>query len=292
MMTPAMDVEVGPVSQTDSIFRYGAFQLFGPFDPDNLALVPTSSWGKLIRCKMLVQDNSENTGLHFKLSTMTGNQKFVQNDTNVLSNYSPIFASNDLLDFPSTPTVFNLMFSEISDPSNSDAGFVEIYNAGDYSVDFSLYPWYLTLYDGSYHSLQLTGTLDAGATHVIGGSSFSTAYPGKTADQTFNYVENSGMDSCFLSFLNAYNNGILIDLYDGSTAAYTGKHAVRPYVIDSPSTVFSSSDWNITPATNMDMTPGSHHATLDWDGSSDDNWRDTSNWTPPYVPDVLAYELL
>jgi hypothetical protein len=36
----------------------------------------------------------------------------------------------------------------------------------------------------------------------------------------------------------------------------------------------------------MDMTPGSHRATLSWDGSTDIDWFDTANWTPSYVPDA------
>jgi hypothetical protein len=36
----------------------------------------------------------------------------------------------------------------------------------------------------------------------------------------------------------------------------------------------------------MVMTPGSHRATITWDGSLNDTWADTANWTPPFVPDI------
>ena len=66
---------------------------------------------------------------------------------------------------PVQPNV-SLMFSEIGDPSNTTTNFVEIYNAGSTSVDFTNhYSWFLSVNGSS--SVQLTGTLAAGAKYTV-----------------------------------------------------------------------------------------------------------------------------
>jgi len=288
MITPYFIVAVGPMNPTNNSFRT-ANAVFGypNYHPSTMVLVPTSSWAGLIRYKMLVLDNNQAAGIQFNISAMTSNQKFVTQVTTSTTNYSPIVASNNLLTLPSTPTNLNLMLSELGDPAGSNADFVEIYNAGSEAIDFSLYSWYLTSFNGNtYQNIQMTGTLAAGGTYVVAGPSFAAAYPGKSADHTAGFVESNGTMSYFLSLFGPYNDGIFIDRYDGSALSYTGKHAVRPFLMVSPNTTFTPSEWNVLPATNMDMTPGSHRATIDWDGSFSNIWRDTANWTPSYVPDA------
>jgi hypothetical protein len=154
-------------------------------------------------------------------------------------------------------------------------------------VDFSLFPWYLTVYDGSvYQNIQMTGILGIGDAYVLGGSSFAAAYPGKTADATSAIAEQNGTVSWYLTLWNPYNTGIYIDQYNGTTLSFSGKHSVRRYSVTAPTTTFTISEWEATPAANMDMTPGSHRVTLTWDGSTGPVWADTANWTPPFIPDV------
>ena len=49
MVSPYLNIAFGPASPTTNSFRYGKTQLYGPYNPANLALVPTSGWGKVVR---------------------------------------------------------------------------------------------------------------------------------------------------------------------------------------------------------------------------------------------------
>jgi hypothetical protein len=287
LVTAAFIVPVGPANPASNYFRVGN-TCFPPYIPANLAQVPTASWGKLIRFKMLVLNNSQNLGISFNLTAMGINEKFVKTITSSASAYTPLVSTNTLAGIPSTPTNMNLLISELGDPSNSGADFIEIYNTGTGAVNFALGPaCYLTMYDGStYQNFQLTGNIDMGGAYVAGGNNYASAYPGKASDQTNGLVDQNGTDSWYLTIGSPYPSGVLVDLYNGSTLPYTGKHAVRRYMVTSPDQTFTLSEWGVTDATNMDMTPGSHRVTLEWDGSTGMNWRDTSNWTPSYVPDV------
>ena len=286
MVGPAMILSLGQ-NPTPNAYRYAISQLLPPYNPAFLSLVPSTSWGRLIRFKFLVLDNSQNTGMEFYPTHMTGNQRYVTNPPGSLMSYAPIVASNTLINLPSAPTNLNLMISELGDPSNSNADFVEVYNPGPNPVNFSQYPWYLTIYNGStYQNIQLTGTLNTGDSYVLGGTSFTTAYPGKSADITSAIAEQNGMVSWYLTLWNPYSTGIFIDQYNGTALPFNGKHAVRRYGITAPATTFTTSQWEASPAANMYMTPGSHRATLTWDGSTGPNWADTANWTPPFIPDV------
>jgi hypothetical protein len=290
MITPFFFVAPPNANPTANSFRYARSTFAIPpmqYDPSQMVMVPTSSWASLVRYKMLVIDDSEAAGIQFNVAAMTSNQKFVTQVTSTTTNYVPITATNDLLTLATSPTNLNLMLSELGDPAGSNADFVEIYNAGSQAIDFSLYSWYLTSFNGNtYQNIQMTGMLAPGGTYVVAGPSFAAAYPGKSADHTAGFVESNGTMSYFLSLFGPYNDGIFIDKYDGSALSYTGKHAVRPFLMVSPNTTFTPSEWNVLPATNMDMTPGSHRATIDWDGSFSNIWRDTANWTPSYVPDA------
>lgn len=287
MVTAAFIVPVGPANPANNYFRY-ANAAFPTYVPSSLALVPTASWGKLIRYKMLVLNNTQNLGVSFNLTAMGINEKFVKTITAIASAYSPLVAANSLTDYPSTPTNMKLMISELGDPSNSSADFVEIYNSGSGTIDFSQAPpYYLTMYNGStYQNFQLSGSVAAGEPFVIGGSAYASAYPGKTADQSNTLVDQNGTVSWYVTLWDPYTTGVLIDQYNGGSMPYTGKHAVRRYSVISPNLTFTPSEWGVTNAMNMDMTPGSHRTTLTWDGSVGTSWRDTANWTPPYVPDV------
>jgi hypothetical protein len=199
--------------------------------------------------------------------------------------YTPLIYANDLLNLPPTPTVLDLLISELGDPSNSTANFVEIYNAGLYTVDFGVYPWFLSVDDGGLSSVQLTGTLDAGESYVIAqqAAEFNTAYPGKSYDLVSGIVGTVGTSDFYLSIFGEHNDGMPIEAYSSN---FDGKHAVRHYDVVNPNTSFDASEWVISAAENIDMTPGSHRMDLSWSGSTDSEWRDLSNWATAYIPDA------
>jgi hypothetical protein len=286
LIGPAMTIAVGPTNPTTSRFKYAISQLLPPYNPASLSLVPTATWGGLIRYKMEILNNTQNAGLQFLTGAgaMAGNQKFVKVLTSTGSTYVPIVAKNNLLNFPTTPTEFALMLSEIADPAGSNADFVELYNSGG-ALDLTGTSWYLTTYNGStYSSVKLTGYLSAGQSYVIGGSSYS--YPGKPATITSSIVDGSGTLSHFLTFYDPYPGGTLIDYYGGAGTAYTGCHAVRLYNVAAPNTTFTAAEWSILPAGNLNMTPGSHIKTASWQGDVSSDWLDNNNWTNGYIPDA------
>ncbi len=285
LVSSAMLVQVGPVNPNSSSFRVAKSPLFPPYNPASFVPVPTTSYAGLMQFKMLVLDDTEEAGIEFNIAAMTNNFKFVT--TSSMSTYVPIVAENDLLNMPTTPTVFDLMISEVADPTGSNADFVEIYNAGSEDVDFSVFPWYLTTWDGAnYDNVKLTGTLAAGDSYIIGGLLYAGGFPSIPADLTSDIVTGTGALSHYLSIYGSLIDGLFIDFYDGTSSSYTGKHAVRHYPIVAPVTTFDATEWVISDAANVDMTPGSHRMTLTWDGSGGTEWRDGQNWTAAYVPDA------
>lgn len=279
-----MVVQAGPVNPTTSRFRIAKAPLLPPYQPASFVMVPNTEFAGVMRFKMLVLDNSQPAGISFNIAAMTTNQKFIVGVSNSQSPYVPIVAENDLLNMVTTPTNMDLMFSELGDPGDSGADFVEIYNAGTDAVDFSVFPWFVTAYDGvDYENVQLTGTLAAGESYVVGGSLFAAAYPGKPLDLTSEIVVGAGTLEVFLSMFGEYTEGLDIDQFTGT---YTGQHAVRYYDVVLPNTTYDAAEWVISAADAIDMTPGSHRMDLTWDGSAGTEWRDTSNWATSYIPDA------
>lgn len=248
----------------------------------------TTAFQAVARYKMVITGTGP-LGIGFDTPGMTGQSLYVLNSGGTLATaYTPVSAANSLINLPPDPTNFYLLFSELGDPSNSSANFIEIYNAGPTSVDLSSYLWYLSV-DGS-SSVLLTGTLPAGDTYVIANNAgdFTAAYPGKSYDLVSNIIGTAGTTGFELSIYGDHTDGMTVDIYNGSTSGYnfSGKHAVRRYDVVYPNSFPSSSEWVITAAENIDMTPGSHRQTLAWTGISNDTWRDATNWSPQYVPDA------
>ena len=281
-----------PASTTGNPGRFSssfsAFPLFPPFSGTYqtafLSNVTTEFQG-VARYKMLIIGGGD-LGVDFYPTSMTGQQLYVLTSGGTTATpYSPLNYDNDLVNIPPTPTVYDLMISEVADPSNSSANFVEIYNAGAYAVDFSGYEWFLTVDAGGFSSVQLTGTIGVGEAYVIAnsGTDFNTAYPGKSFELQSGIVGTVGTNDFYLSLYGPYTEGMDIDAFN---ADYTGSHAVRYYPVMAPATVFDATEWLISAAENVDMTPGSHRMDLTWDGSSDSEWRSTTNWTAEYVPDA------
>lgn len=272
---------------------FSAFILLPPFtntyDITFLSQLTTAFQG-VARYKMLITGTGL-LGVEFYLGAggMPGQSLYVLTSGGTSSTaYSPVTADNTLINLPPDPTNYDLMFSEFGDPSNSNANFVEIYNAGAVPVDFSLYPWYLSANGSS--SVQLTGTINAGDSYVIANSAsdFGTAYPGKSYDLASSIVGTVGISQFELSTFGDYTSGTSIDVYDGGVAgfAYSGKHAVRHYNIVSPNLIPDASEWVISAAQNIDMTPGSHRVTLTWDGVPSSEWRSQTNWAEGFIPDA------
>ncbi len=114
-------------------------------------------------------------------------------------------------------------------------------------------------------TVQLTGTIAAGGTYTVGYN--STDF---TPNLVSTLVGTGGTTLYRLSYFGDYSTGTLFDIYDGSAAgfAYTGKHAVRHYNIVSPNMTLTASEWVISAAQNIDMTPGSHRSVLNWAGGN------------------------
>jgi len=240
----------------------------------------TTVYQGVVRYKMLITGSGD-CGIEF--TSMTLGQNYVlTNGAGTTINYTPVTLANNLLTLPSNPNV-SLMLSEVGDPSNSSTNFVEIYNAGATSVDFTNhYAWYLNNFSGS-SSVKLSGTIAAGAKYVIAVDN-SDFVPNMTSA----VVGTGGTTKYLLSTYGDYLTGTVTDVYDGGASGFnfTGKHAVRLYSVVSPNTTFTPSEWAISSAQNIDMTPGSHHSTITWDGVPDSEWRSKNNWAQGFIPDA------
>jgi hypothetical protein len=288
MVGPGLILPLGPANPTPSSFRYSLAAFPPPYNPATLSLVPTATWGKLIRYKMLILNNSQPAGIQLNITAMTNNQKFIKVAGMTTTKYVPIVAYNNLLTLPTTITNNDLMFSEIADPDGSNGFFVELYNPGDVAVDFSIYPWYITAWDGaSYTDVKLTGTIGVNDTWVLGADAgwFTGAYPGRVADQ-YNALADGGTTYYYLTTFAPYLTGTLIDKYGGTGSNYIDKHAVRHYDVTSPNITWTIGEWVISQAGNIDMTPQSHRSTLKWDGNPSSEWRQQNNWAEGYIPDA------
>jgi endonuclease I len=165
-----------------------------------------------------------------------------------------------------------LLISEVADPAdNANARFVELYNASGAAIDFSTAVWTLCRQaNGStWGSVQLTGTLAAGGTHVVAynQATYESVY-GDTADQYDGSISGNGDDGYFLYSGGDYSSGTLVDAYgvvdqDGSGFAwdYTDSQAVRDSAVTFPTSTWTSSEWTITGANASGMTPHAHTVT-------------------------------
>lgn len=195
----------------------------------------------------------------------------------------------------------DLIISEVADPKDVyQARFVEIYNAGTTSVDFSSITWYLCKQSngGSWNDIQLSGSITAGGKYVVAysASSFTTAY-GFAPDQSSGSISGNGDDGYFLYYNGTHTTGTLIDSYgvidlDGTGEAweYTDTKAVRLRSVTAPNTTWMASEWDIPGVANTtDMTPGAHAEDISWQGTTSTDWNTKgTNWpgTYGYIPDA------
>ena len=184
---------------------------------------------------------------------------------------------NDLppVDDGSGPTDSTLLISEIADPANnSNARYVEIYNAGDEAVDLT--DWILLLYANANPTASSTnnleGSIAAGETYVIANNAaeFETEF-GFAPDLDGN-VNSNGNDN----FELVAPDGTVIDVFgvpgedgEGTDHDFEDGRAVRNADIMMPNSSYTASEWTITldvDTSTGDYTPGSHP---DEDGGGD-----------------------
>jgi hypothetical protein len=186
----------------------------------------------------------------------------------------------------------SLIITEVADPGdNANARFVEVYNNGAATIDFSVTPVYLGRYANSNttsENEQLAGTLAPGSYLVIAGSgvNFTSAY-GFSPDAISGAVSGNGDDTYALFAGSSGSASTLFDVYgeigtDGSGELweYENGRAVRNSVADMPSTVWQDASWTITSANVTDMTPG--------EGESIQYTYDGTAWTPNAPSDVAG----
>ena len=212
--------------------------------------------------------------------------------TNAISNTITVNANQNL----------SLLISEVADPSDGgNAKFVELYNAGSSTIDFSADDWYLCRQSNgnSWGDVKLTGSVAAGETYVVAyqTSVFQSTY-GFAADQGSTNINGNGNDGYFLYEGNNHIYGTLMDAFgvidqdgNGTLWKYQDGHAVRRRDVLNPNPVWNKDEWAITTisygsgSNTYEMTPGRHRTSLSWDGSASTDWSDTTNWTSSYIPD-------
>ena len=162
----------------------------------------------------------------------------------------------------------SLFISELADPADEFTGrFIELYNAGSEPVDFGTSTCYLSRQSNggtTWGDLQLAGTVAAGATFVIGGSSFEALY-GKVPDQESGILIGNGDDAYALFLDGDHETGVLHDVFGvidmdgtGELWEYTDSRALRLEAVLRPNTTWTASEWEITPADVADSDPGTH----------------------------------
>ncbi|MCF7804131.1 MAG: lamin tail domain-containing protein [Candidatus Marinimicrobia bacterium] len=157
----------------------------------------------------------------------------------------------------------DVIISEVADPGDVyQARFVEIYNAGDASVDLT--GWTIRRYVNAHTDsgvVELSGSLAAKATYVIASDStdFNTNF-GKYPDTDGSAISGNGDDTYEL-----FDGSAVIDIYgevgtDGTGEAWEYEDAIayRNADIVTGNTVWTASEWTIMAGDVADATPGVH----------------------------------
>jgi hypothetical protein len=166
----------------------------------------------------------------------------------------------------------SLFISEVTDPADDFAGrFIELFNAGGEPVDLNATTFYLSRQSNggtSWGDLLLTGTVQPGATFVIGGSGFEALY-GFAPDQESGILIGNGDDAYCLFREGDHETGVLHDIYGvidmdgtGEPWEYEDSRAFRVEQIATPNTAWSAAEWVIAPANVADCDPGTHNGSV------------------------------
>lgn len=162
----------------------------------------------------------------------------------------------------------SLFISELIDPADDYTGrFIELYNAGSEPVDFSTTTCFLSRQSNggtTWGDLELTGSVAAGATFVIGGSAFASLY-GRAPDQQSGILIGNGDDAYALFTGGDHETGVLHDILGvinvdgtGEPWEYTDSRAVRMDHVLTPNPVWTATEWEISTANVADADPGTH----------------------------------
>ncbi len=182
--------------------------------------------------------------------------------------FTQLFLGAMLLFSMSAKAQDSLFISELADPADDYTGrFIELYNSGSEPVDFSSLICFLSRQSNggsTWGDLQLTGTVAAGATFVIGGSGFEALY-GRAADQQTGILIGNGDDAYALFLGGDHETGTLHDVFgvrdmDGSGELweYEDSRALRLEAILTPNSGWTAAEWEITMADVADCNPGTH----------------------------------
>jgi hypothetical protein len=159
-----------------------------------------------------------------------------------------------------------LLLSEIADPVDFEARFIELYNAGDDAIN--LRGWGVQLYSNGgtqpeTHPLPAF-RLAAGQTWVVAFSNpgFLAGW-GFAPDDPWNAITGSG-DDVYTLVQDVAGAWIVIDVYgeigtdgEGTDWEYTDQTAWRHPDVTSPTDVFQRTQWTIT-ADPLQFTPDAH----------------------------------
>ncbi|MEA3460463.1 MAG: T9SS type A sorting domain-containing protein [Bacteroidota bacterium] len=198
----------------------------------------------------------------------------------------------------------SLFISELSDPADDYSGrFIELYNAGSESVDFSTFTCYLSRQSNggtTWGDLQLTGVVAAGGTFVIGGSGFEALY-GFAPDQETGILIGNGDDAYFLFRDGDHTSGVLHDIFGvidmdgtGEPWEYLDSRASRLENVLIPNTTWTAFEWEIVSANVADCDPGTHLGSTPVIPTGDFALvlqNDTANWGELVEVPVLVSQL-
>jgi flagellar hook capping protein FlgD len=170
------------------------------------------------------------------------------------------------------PESLYLIISEIADPlDDSNADYVELYNASDYDINFDEEDWYLSLQMNgtSWVEKKLTGIIPAHGVYICASYNnnesdyFYTSF-GFMADYSTGFSMN-GDEGFFLYYNGNHNTGSLVDIYGQMDVngievdwSFPDSQAERVSSIATPNPSWTTTEWVISGADAEDMTPGIH----------------------------------
>lgn len=161
----------------------------------------------------------------------------------------------------------SLLITEITHPSdNSSASYIELRNCSNHLLDFDTDDYYISIQtDGlTWNEMQLQGSLCAGCVTVYAqsSSSFTTAYSFNPPDVN-SIINGDGNDAYFIFYNGGYSTGSVVDVYgvlnengSGQTWNYENSRTIRNTDIVVGSPFWSASEWTISSAAVVNMTPG------------------------------------
>ncbi|MFN2260806.1 MAG: beta strand repeat-containing protein [Psychroflexus sp.] len=160
----------------------------------------------------------------------------------------------------------DLLISEVADPGDDFNGrFVELYNSGTETIDFSENTYFLHNATNN-SSVQLTGNLPAKSHYIVSlnddaSFNFNSNY-GTNSNLVSGVISGNGDDAYFLSTNDS--QATLVDVFgvisetnqSGISWNYEDSRAVRNIPsVDSPNISFNLNEWSFSSANISDMTP-------------------------------------